>query len=131
MLIVYCHCQWAIGTLDDPDLMDPPELSPPFESMHCRARPVNGQVSSFPVYKVSHPFFYLHLQPLHHPLLQMRSPYFSSQGFPPHFRPQCLLIQRHNRCICQRVAAPNCASAVRPNSSPRPCFLQHPHLRLC
>ena len=131
-----CKLEWRLmplgpETLDEPNLMDPPTLPPPTENMHCRERPVNGQITSFLVYQVLYPSFDLLLQPLHPPLLQMWSPCLGSQGLRRHFRPQCLFIQRHHRCLRERVTPTHCPPAVRPNSRTRPCFLQHPHLCLC
>lgn len=91
----------ALGILDEPSMVEPATIPAHFEDMHCREGPFNRKVSPCYIYQVlAYPAVYLHFQPLHPPLLQMPPPIQRPDGIRLHPLTECVLLQRHRRCLC-------------------------------
>lgn len=111
-----CPLAYGVGSIlngyylrvfvDEPSLMDYPKLQEPFESMHSREGPLKRKNPPCHLPQVScSSFLHLYLQPLHPPLFQMSPSIFGPPRLSPHSRSQCLLLQCHDRFLCQRITS--------------------------
>lgn len=107
-----------------------PTIPPNLKNMHYRKEPRHRQITPSPLHQ-NPPTLHLPLQPLHPPLLQMPPPLLSPPCLRRHPKPQRLLLQRHHRCIRERIANSYRSPTVRQNSPTGSRLVQHPHFGLC